>query len=546
MFDKEFFPTPKEVIEIMLEQYKGKYHKGGINGRYADGYIIKGSILEPSAGKGDILDFICKETGRRAHKENYVCEQHPELQAILKDKDYQMVSEDFLTYECDMYYDHIIMNPPFSNGAEHLLKAIEIADDTNIVCILNAETLKNPFSQKRKELDALLDGYSRDGHCSVEYHSKAFTNAERTTDVEIAIVKVHVPARSERFTFNFNDSESPDIEIGEDFSTNEIARKDVIGNLIHIFDKAKDAYVEHMEAEAKFTHYTKNLLRTYTKFEDVTTPSGTYKDRYNYFAQKVKGEMWQTVISHLNMEKYMSSQVINNFDKFIKQQSKMAFTKDNTQAFFEMIMMNAGNILEKAILEVFDELTTYTHENRMKVEGWKTNDAYKVNRRLVAPRVVEYGAYMSAWQLKDWGDTFSAAFSRRDKYNDLDKVLCYITGKDYNNIRLMTDALQIKFKEIGKVKTGDKFDNTCESEFFEIKFYKKGTAHLRFKDKKLWEQFNIRAAAQKNWLPEGMYEEEMAKYQPKAKPQPKSEKPKEIQYIEDIPSFDDNGQGLLM
>jgi hypothetical protein len=465
MFDKEFFPTPKEVIKIMLEQYEGKYHKGGINGRFLEGYVIEGSILEPSAGKGDILDYICEETGRMSHKQNYVCEQHPELQAILKDKEYQMVSEDFLQYECDMYYDHIFMNPPFSNGAEHLLKAIEIADDTNIVCILNAETIKNPFSQKRQELDALLDGYSRDGHCSIEYYEKAFSNAERTTNVEIAIVKLHVPQKSERFTFNFTDAEDPDVEIGEDFSTNEIARKDVIGNMIHIFDKAKDAYVEHMEAEAKFNHYVRSLLRTYTKIDDITTFDGGYKNRYNYFCGKVKAEMWRTVISHLNMEKYMSSDVINNFEKFIKQQSKMAFTKENTHAFFSMIMNNAGNILEKAILDVFDQLTTYTHENRMKVEGWKTNDAYKVNRRVIAPNIVEYGAYMSACQLKDWGDTFGTAFSRRDKYNDLDKVLCYITGKDYNKVSLITHALEVKFRELGKVKTGDKFDNTCESEF---------------------------------------------------------------------------------
>ena len=147
MFDKDFFPTPKEVIEIMLEEYKSNYHKGGINDYSVKGYRIEGSILEPSAGKGDILDFICENSKRTERIDNYVCEHNSELQAILKDKEYQLVGEDFLSYECDVYYEHIFMNPPFSKGAEHLLKAIEIADDTNIVCILNSETLKNPFYQ---------------------------------------------------------------------------------------------------------------------------------------------------------------------------------------------------------------------------------------------------------------------------------------------------------------------------------------------------------------------------------------------------------------
>jgi hypothetical protein len=56
----------------------------------------------------------------------------------------------------------------------------------------------------------------------------------------------------------------------------------------------------------------------------------------------------------------------------------------------------------------------------------------------------------------------------------------------------------------------------------------------------IWEQFNIRAAAQKNWLPEGVYEEEMAKYKPKPQAKPEPE-PLMIEH-----ESDDNGQMLLM
>ena len=39
------------------------------------------------------------------------------------------------------------MNPPFSEGDKHLLKAINIMKNGGqIVCILNAETIKNPYS----------------------------------------------------------------------------------------------------------------------------------------------------------------------------------------------------------------------------------------------------------------------------------------------------------------------------------------------------------------------------------------------------------------
>lgn len=52
------------------------------------------------------------------------------------------------------------MNPPFSDGVKHLLHAIEIAEKTGseIVCILNANTIKNPYSNGRK---LLLQKFSR-------------------------------------------------------------------------------------------------------------------------------------------------------------------------------------------------------------------------------------------------------------------------------------------------------------------------------------------------------------------------------------------------
>ena len=50
-----------------------------------------------------------------------------------------------------------------------------------------------------------------------------------------------------------------------------------------------------------------------------------------------------------------------------------------------------------------------------------------------------------------------------------------------------------------------------ESEFFGIKYFKKGTAHFIFKDEWLWHKFNIVACQGKNWLPKGKSEQEYIK-----------------------------------
>ena len=45
----------------------------------------------------------------------------------------------------------------------------------------------------------------------------------------------------------------------------------------------------------------------------------------------------------------------------------------------------ARRLFEKSVANVFDELTRYHNGNTNHTEGWKTNDSYKVNQKLVFP-----------------------------------------------------------------------------------------------------------------------------------------------------------------
>ena len=70
----------------------------------------------------------------------------------------QIVHDNFLTYNPFKQYDLIIMNPPFSNGDKHLLKALDVQKNGgNIICLLNAETIRNPYTETRKELIRQLE-----------------------------------------------------------------------------------------------------------------------------------------------------------------------------------------------------------------------------------------------------------------------------------------------------------------------------------------------------------------------------------------------------
>lgn len=93
-----FFPTPKPIIEDMLKRAEVK---PGMN------------VLEPSAGKGDIVESA-KERG--AHVE--AVETNPTLVEVMRKKGLSVEHEDFLGIRPEANFDRILMNPPFESGQD--------------------------------------------------------------------------------------------------------------------------------------------------------------------------------------------------------------------------------------------------------------------------------------------------------------------------------------------------------------------------------------------------------------------------------------------
>ena len=139
MFDRDFYPTPIEVIQQMLSTSE----------------INEKIILEPSAGSGNIVDYL-KENGA---KEVIACELNDKLRLIVEDK-CRIIANDFLTVTPDMvsHIDMIVMNPPFSCEEDHILHAYEIAPQgCEIISLCNSSVMRgwNVKKEKIKELNKM-------------------------------------------------------------------------------------------------------------------------------------------------------------------------------------------------------------------------------------------------------------------------------------------------------------------------------------------------------------------------------------------------------
>jgi hypothetical protein len=167
-FQKEYqiFETPEELAKKMI--------------RLAD---IKPSdtILEPSAGRGAILDLIPK--GPKI----FACEMFSHNLSILKAKGYKVISQDFLTLPNKPRYTKIIANPPFTKGLDimHIMKMYEVLQTGGRIV-----TLASPgwvFNQNKKA-QAFRDFLDK-VHAKVEYVDRD-TFKESGTSIHTTLIVI--------------------------------------------------------------------------------------------------------------------------------------------------------------------------------------------------------------------------------------------------------------------------------------------------------------------------------------------------------------------
>lgn len=138
-------------------------------------------VLEPSAGKGDIVDAIKAAV---PDADVSAVELRPSLREILELKEHKVVGEDFLNYK-DGGYDRIVMNPPFEGGLDglHVQHAYELlAPGGKLVSIMGEGT----FFRNDAKAKAFREWADSVGGTSEKLPEKSFTGAGTITQTGTA------------------------------------------------------------------------------------------------------------------------------------------------------------------------------------------------------------------------------------------------------------------------------------------------------------------------------------------------------------------------
>lgn len=473
---EEFYPTPKSLYDKMTS---------GIDWKNVC------TVLEPSAGRGDLVEYVqlSKKVCSYNNDVDMDCiEIDADLRSTLKGKEFRVVHDDFMTFKTFKHYDLIIMNPPFSNGASHLLKALDMQKDGGAVaCILNAETIRNPYSNERKVLLQRLEKLN----ASIEYVQNAFVSTEHPTGVEVAVIRAYIENANTESLFYEELKRKTYQETSYD-EINELAPNDFIEAIVAMYNVEVESGIKLIrEYRAMCPHILTDLKeKTYSK--PILEMKVTGKDlSVNRFVREVRGKYWNALFKNPKFTGNMTSNLSNSYLKQVHELKNYDFSVYNIKCIQLEMSQNLVRGIEDCIVELFDELSFQYHYsdelsgNIHYYNGWKTNKAWIINKKVILP-------YMNAFS--SWSGRFEPSYDVKRKLADIEKALNYLDGG-------LTECRDMEMWLNHAAQTGQ--TKKIPLKYFDVTFYKKGTCHIEFRNMELLKKLNIFGSQQKRWLPPG-------------------------------------------
>lgn len=487
MFNKNFYPTPKELGEKMWGKLDKRYN-------FTD-------VLEPSAGKGDLVKVILEHKKYNGNLNVDTIELENDFHSILMNLDsrVKVVGDDFLIFRTYTEYDVIFANPPFDNGDLHLTHMIELASKQSkpcqIVCLLNAETIKNPYSKSRKHLLNLLEEYNAE----IEYIEKAFSSAERKTDVETALVYIFIKPEiqkqsyfkemfkqfEEKARLNTNDEkESSQLSTFVDKSQVGISKQE-IDVLIETYEKHIELVRRKVDIENELKGFT-----MYVNLQSGSTFGTNFNDPYSFSSElnetirSVRTYYWNKILDLPFITKHFTTSMKTKFRDLIKKSDSLEINYKNIHILLLSVLQNKNDLYLEMLVDYFKTMTRYHlaeySKNIHYYNGWKTNNAYKINKKVILP-----AGYFSEYDYRDLmngkGTLSNFGNNIRVYLNDFKRIAELFLNKEF-------DDFKVNFNEV-------------ENELIHAKLYKKGTAHITFKQLDVLEKINFLVGQHFNWLP---------------------------------------------
>lgn len=439
---EQFYPTPPDLAAKLVAKAKSIRP-------------IKYPVLDPSAGVGALLGAVkplCRPVSCL-----HAIEINAERRFALQGKGYTVLGSDWIAYDEPVEFPTVIMNPPFRYAEEHVLKAWDYLQPSGVlIALIDTACVTGALNKREQVLVNHIDSYG-----DVEHLGSVFEDAERQTSVEVSMISLVKPDKK---AFEFSGFDVDHLE-ADDFSPQALSQRDVVKDLVARYKGAVEALKARHLASQQLQVYVKDLSIASEGDSNLRNALYAVPD-FQAELQIIKSRFWQTVFDKSKIAERTTSKFRKDFSAFSTRQQHLAFTEANIKELLSMLYLNGEQIMTEGLVECWEKCVAYYEGNKIHTEGWKSNRSYKVQKRVIIPHAVSDAGLIVTRFI--------------ELFEDLEVCLSYLSG---------TPNPQTKLPSWGNAH-GDH-----DTPYFTLKFFRKGTVHLIWKDLNLLSEFN-RVAAQ--------------------------------------------------
>jgi len=432
-------------------------------------------------------------------REACVVEIDAQHHASLKEIGLKILGYDFLDVRSLATVSQVIMNPPFSDGAKHVLHAWDVVYDAEIVAIINAESIKNPFSADRQRLVDLIDR-----HGSVEFLKDQFTDeVERTTTVEVALIHLDkVPGKyldMDALLQGLKAGDSMLDEIEPETCNALALPSNFITDTVHRFYIAVQAARKASEAMAVAEHLKNGLGLTLEKMQaqgvgsDVREAALSIREKANddfkKFYEELKQRAWAQIIRSSVLTDKLSNQARRKIEASAANIYDLEFSAANVHGFLVGVIQSMGDIYQEMIVDLFDTIINRSSDNVVFYKAYKSNQKHRIGMRIRKTRFIIPRFHV--------GYRSGLDYESLQFLSDIDKVFGYLHGITTSYDGLVDGAKNNDIKSAERIST----------RFFDFRYYVgTGTIHFYPKSDSVVEKINLFVGKVRNWLPGDMEE----------------------------------------
>ncbi|HHQ6575760.1 TPA: DUF4942 domain-containing protein [Serratia fonticola] len=176
-------------------------------------------------------------------------------------------------------------------------------------------------------------------------------------------------------------------------------------------------------------------------------------------------DIWRDLMKKSGMLSVMDAQARDQWHRNLEGDNIPAISEANILSTFEQLHQSKDEVFERGVINVFKGLSWH----------YKTNSPCHFGKKIIVTNLVSYN---------QWGFTLNHSY-RRDQLADLERMLHLLDGKP-----LPDNRGDVTARLYEHISANRQMTQVYEDEYFSIKYFMKGSAHLTFKKPALMDKMN--------------------------------------------------------